>query len=149
MSGPVVDLTGVAVSEVRDFPLVSAITPRVRGGELTGKSKAYSGDVPPAIVIVALGIDYSPLGRTRRAKLQAPLFAARCYGVTRIQASQLANAVVAAVELRGPRVDATGRLVHMSLVEGGGDVVLDPDTRWPFATVTFTLIGAQQAVAVA
>lgn len=143
MSGPVVDLTGVAVTEVRDFPLVAAITPRVRGGELDGD------DVPPAILIVSLGIDYSPLGRTRRAKLQAPLFAAQCYGQTRPQAAQLANAVVAAVELRGPRVDAQGRLVHMSLVEGGGDVVLDPDTRWPFATVTFTFIGAQQAVAVA
>lgn len=143
MSGLVVDLTGVAVREVRDFPLVAAITTRVRGGELA------PDDVPPAIRIVSLGIDYSPLGRTRRAKLQAPLFAAECFGVTRVQASQLANAVVAAVELRGPRVDATGRLVYMSLVEGGGDVVLDPNTRWPFATVTFMYVGAQQAVAVA
>jgi hypothetical protein len=67
--------------------------------------------------------------------------------VTRVQASQLANAVVEAVELRGPRKDASGRLVYLSLVEGGGDVELDPSTKWPFATVTFTFIGAQQAVA--
>lgn len=135
-----VDLTGKAVTEIRDFAAVAAITARVRGGELA------SNDAPPAIVIRDLGIDYSPLGRTRRARLQAPLFAALCFGVTRVQAAQLAGAVVDAVNLRGPRKDASGRLVYLSLVEGGGDVILDPDTRWPFATVTFTLIGAQQAV---
>lgn len=139
----IVDLTGVAVTELRLNAAVAAITSRVRGGELAGD------DVPPAVVVVSLGIDYSPMGRTRSAKLQAPLFAAQCFGGTRPQAAQLANAVAAAMELRRGRIDSGGRLVLLSLVEGGGDVVLDPDTRWPFATVTFSLIGAQQAVAVA
>lgn len=141
MIAPIVDLTGVAVREIRDFPLVSAITTRVRGGELA------SDDTPPAIVIVSLGISYSPLGQTRGARLQAPIFAARCYGANRPQAAQLANAVVAAVELRRARIDAQGRLVHLSLVESGGESELDPTTRWPYATVTFTYIGAQVAVA--
>lgn len=136
-----VDLTGKAVTEIRDYTAVAAITPRVRGGELA------DNDAPPAVVIRAIDIDYSPFGRTRRARLQAPLFAALCYGVTRIQAAQLAGAVVDAVNLRGPRKDAQNRLIYLSLVEGDGEVVLDPDTRWPFATVTFTYIGAAGAVA--
>lgn len=136
----IVDLTGKAVVEIRDFPAVAAITPRVRGGELA------SGDGPPAIVIARLAVDFSPFGATRRMGIQAPLFAANCYGADRRQAAQLADAVVEAINLRGPRRDAQNRLVYLSLVEGGGDVVLDPDTRWPTATVTFSFVGAQQAV---
>jgi hypothetical protein len=136
-----VDLTGKAVTEIRDFAAVAAITPRVRGGELA------DNDAPPAVIVRPLAIDYSPFGQTRRARLQAPLFAALCYGVTRVQAAQLAGAVVDAVNLRGPRKDAQNRLIYLSLVEGDGEVVLDPDTRWPFATVTFTFIGAAGAVA--
>lgn len=137
----IVDLTGKAITEIRDYPAVAAITARVRSGELD------DDDVAPAVVIVSLGIDYSPFGRTRRAKLQAPVFAANCYGLTRPQASQLANAVVEAINLRGPRNDASGRLVFMSLVESSGNVILDPVTTWPFATVIFTLYGVQAAVA--
>lgn len=141
MSGePIVDLTGLAIIEIRDFPAVTAIVgPKVRPefGDQEG---------PPAVIIEALGIDYSPMGRTRRARLQAPAFAAKCYGVTRQQAAQVATAVVAAVELRGPRKSGT-KLVYLSLVESGGNVILDPVTKWPYATVIFTLIGSQLAVA--
>jgi hypothetical protein len=136
----IVDLTGKAVTEIRDFPAVAAITPRVRGGELA------PGDGPPAIVIVRLAVDYNPGGTTRRMRIQAPMFAANCFGADRRQAAQLADAVVEAIDLRGPRRDVQNRLVYLSLVEGGGDVVLDPVTRWPTATVTFSFIGAQQAV---
>lgn len=138
----IVDLTGKAITELLANAGVTAIVGQKVRAELA------SNEGPPAVIVRALGIDYSPMGRTRRARLQAPLFAALCYGVTRVQAAQLANAVVEAMELRGPRRDASGRLVFISLVEGGGDVVLDPDTRWPFGTVTFSLVGAQQAVAV-
>lgn len=137
----IVDFTGKVITELLANAGVTAIVGQKVRGELA------SNDAPPAVVVRALAIDYSPMGQTRRARLQAPTFAALCYGATRVQASQLANAVVEAMELRGPRKDASGRLVHISLVEGGGDVELDPDTRWPFATVTFRLIGAQQAVA--
>lgn len=137
-----VDLTGVAVTNIRDWPSVAAITPRVRGGELA------PNDAPPAVVVALLTISYTPFGPgNRRAGLQAPLFAANCFGLTRQQAAQLANAVVDAVNLRGPRKDAQGRYVALSLVESGGDIALDPVTSWPFATVTFTFIGAAQAVA--
>ncbi len=137
----IVDLTGKAITELLANAGVTAIVGQKVRGELA------SNDAPPAVVVVPLAIGYSPFGQTRRARLQAPMFAALCYGVTRPQASQLANAIVEAMELRGPRKDASGRLVYLSLVEGGGEVELDPNTRWPVATVTFRLIGAQQAVA--
>lgn len=137
----IVDLTGKAITELLAATGVTGIVgQKVRGEFATGES-------PPAVIVEALAIDYSPMGQTRRARLQAPTFAAKCYGVTRVQSSQLANAVVEAIELRGPRQDASGRLVFISLVASGGDVLLDPVTKWPFATVIFSLVGAQRAVA--
>jgi hypothetical protein len=137
----IVDLTGKAITEIAAYPAVSAIAgPRVRPelGDQEG---------PPAVVIEGLTISYAPFGHQLNGPgLQQQLFAAKCIGTTRPQASQLANAVVEAVNQRGPRVDAGGRLVYISLVESGGDVILDPETRWPTATVTFSLVGAQQAV---
>jgi len=137
----IVDLTGKAITELLTNAAVTAIV-----GQKV-RSEFASDEGPPAVVIAQLGISYSPMGQTRRTRIQAPLFAAKCYGVKRVQASQLANAVVEAMELRGPRKDASNRLVYISLVEGGGDVILDPVTKWPFSTVTFTLIGSQRAVA--
>lgn len=139
----IVDLTGMAITEILAFPAVAAIV----GQKVRGEWAANEG--PPGVLIRALAIDYNPGGGTRRLGLQAPMFAALCYGATRIQASQLANAVVEAVNMRGPRKTSTGRLVWQSLVDGGGDVELDPVTKWPFATVAFTYLGAQQAAAVA
>jgi hypothetical protein len=134
------DLTGPTITEVATFPAVSAIASSRVGGEIG------QGWLPPMVIIELLGIDYSPLGRTRRTRLQAPIYAAKCYGSTRIQAAQLGNAVAEAMELRGPRIKASGKVVYLSLVTGAGDVILDPLTHWPFATVTFTVIGHQFAV---
>lgn len=136
------DLTGMAITELLADAGVAAIV----GQKVRGEFAANEG--PPAVIVEALGINYDPGGGSRRLRLQQPMFAAQCYGVTRVQTAQLANAVVEAVELRGPRKDASGRLVWLSLVEGGGDVVLDPFTKWPVATVTFTYLGAQRAAAV-
>ena len=139
----IVDLTGKAITELLANAGVTAIVgQKVRGEWAVGEG-------PPGVLIRQLGTTYNLGPGTRRLGLQVPMLAALCYGVTRPQASQLGNAVVEAVNMRGPRKDASGRLVLASLVEGGGDVELDPDTKWPFATVTFRLIGAQQAVAVA
>ena len=137
----IVDLTGVAITEILAFPAVTAIVgPRVRG-------EFASGEGPPAVIVESLAIDYSPMGRTRRARLQAPIFAAKCYHLTRPGCSQLANAVVESMELRGPRRGTGNRLVYLSLVTSGGDVVLEPVTNRLVATVIFTLVGAQAAVA--
>jgi len=136
----IVDLTGMAIVEIRDFPAVTAIV-----GQKT-RPEFAAGEEPPAVIIRQLGIDYHPTGAFR-ARLQRPMFAALCYGVTRVQAAQVANAVVEAIDLRELRKDASNRLVFASLVEGGGEIELDPVTKWPFATVTFTYLGAQQAIA--
>lgn len=137
----IVDLTGMAITEIRDFPAVTAIV-----GQKT-RPEFGAGEEPPAVIIESLGIDFNPTPRVRRARLQAPLFVAKCYGTTRQQAVQVRNAVVEAVELRGIRVGAGGRLVFISLVEGGGEVEPDPVTKWPHADVTFSYLGAQGAVA--
>jgi hypothetical protein len=137
----IVDLTGKAITELLSFASITGIVgQKVRGEYADGES-------PPAVIVTTLGIDYSPLGNTRRMRIQAPTFAAKCYGTSRVQASQLGNAVAEAMELRRPRKDASNRLVFISLVDSGGNVELDPVTKWPYATVIFRLIGAQQAVA--
>jgi hypothetical protein len=136
----VVDLTGMAITELATNAGIMAIA----GTKVHPEWAA--GEEPPAVIVEQLAIDYSPFGQTRRARLQAPLFAAKTYGATRVQAAQLANAVVEAMELRRPRM-AGGKLVYLSLVDSGGDVVLDPDTKWPYGTVIFRLIGSQRAVA--
>ena len=138
----IVDLTGMAITEIRDFPAVSAIV-----GEKT-RPEWGKAEGPPGVIIEGLAIDFNPVPRVRRARLQAPMYVAKCYGQTKVQAVQVRNAVVEAVELRGPRVDAAGRLVFISLVEGGGEVELEPNTNWPVCTVTFSLLGAQQAITV-
>lgn len=137
----IVDLTGKAISELLADAGVSAIVGQKVRGELG------AGEGPPAVIVRSLDVSYSVGPGTRRLRLQVPVFAALCYGVTRPQASQLANAVVEAIELQGPRRDASGRQVLLSLVEGGGNVELDPTTKWPFATVTFSFVGGQRAVA--
>jgi hypothetical protein len=143
----IVDLTGMVIAELLANTGITAIVGQKVRPEFA------SNEGPPAVIIRQLGISYTPMGQTRRTRIQAPIFAALCYGNPtgaqhgRVQAAQLANAVVEAVELRGPRRDVSGRLVYLSLVESGGDVEVDPSTKWPFATVTFTYVGSQRAVA--
>lgn len=139
----IVDLTGMAIREILAFPAVTAIVGQKVRGEWA------LNETPPGVIVESLGIDYNPGGGTRRLGLQEPTYAAKCYHPTRTGCSQLANAVVEAINLRGPRKDSSGRLIWLSLVDSGGDVVLDPVRKWPFATVHFRLLGAQQAAVVA
>lgn len=136
----IVDLTGMVITEIRDFPAVTALV-----GQQT-RPEFAEGEGPPAVIIESLAINFNPTPRVRRARLQAPMFVAKCYGMTRPQAVQVRNAVVEAVELRGPRIGTGGRFVIRSDVEAGDGVELDPVTKWPHADVTFTYLGAQQAV---
>lgn len=138
----IVDLTGVAIREL----LANTGVTTIAGQKV--RPEFGSNEGPPAVIVEGLTIGYSRGPGTRRLGLQVPMFVAKCYGVTRPQASQLANAVVEAMNMRGPRKDSSNRLVYASLVESGGDPELDPDTKWPHSDVVFTLIGAQQAAAV-
>lgn len=135
----IVDLTGMAITEIRDFPAVTAIV-----GQKT-RPEFAAGEGPPAVIIESLAVDFNPVPRVRRARLQAPIFLAKCYGTNRQQAVQVRNAVVEAVDLRGIR-SSGGKLVFISFVDGADGVELDPVTKWPHADLTFTYLGAQQAV---
>jgi len=135
----IVDLWGMVSNELKaNAGIIAIVGDRIR-------SEWAQNDAAPIVILTQLAITYNRGPGTRRLGIQVPMFAANCYGVTRPQASQLANAVVEAVNMRGPRIDA-GRLVYLSLVEGGGDTEIDPSLKLPFATVTFSYIGSQVAV---
>lgn len=136
------DLTGMVITEIRDNAAVTAIV-----GQKT-RPEWGANEGPPGVIIEGLGIDYDPGGGTRRLRLQAPTFIAKCYGTNRPQARQVANAVVEAVNLRSARKDSSGRLIYLSLVDSGGDMDVDPVTKWPHADVVFSVLGAQLAAAV-
>jgi hypothetical protein len=135
----IVDLTGMAIVEIRDFPAVTAIV-----GQKT-RPEFATGEEPPAVIIEGLGVDYHPIPGASRARLQTELLIAKCYGTDRKQAFQLRNAVAEAIDLRGIRT-SSGKLVFISLAESGADVELDPVTKWPHADLMFTYLGAQAAV---
>jgi hypothetical protein len=137
----IVDLTGVAIREL----LANAGVTAIAGQKV--RPEFASNEAPPAVIVEGLTIGYSLGPGTRNLGIQTPMFVAKCYGANRVQASQLANAVVEAINMRGPRTDSSGRLVYASLVETGGDPDVDPVTGWPHSDVVFRLIGAQKAVA--
>lgn len=137
-----IDPLGFLLTTIRDAPAVAAITPRVRGAQLA------DDDAPPAVVLRRLGVTRSPVGpNSDRVGLQGVTIAALCYGVTFQQAAQLYGAVSDAVHMKGPRRDAGGRLIFLSIDESGGEATLDPDTRWPFETAVINVIAAAQTVA--
>ena len=135
-----IDPLGYIITTVRDFPAVSAITPRVRG-------ELAEDEGPPAVVLRRLGVTRSPLGRTGRTGIQGVVIAALCFGVDSVQAAQLYGAVSDAIHQKRARRDAQGRLIYLSLDQSGGNVSIDPDTHWPFETAVINVIAAAQAVA--
>ena len=143
----IVDLTGVAIREL----LANAGVTAIAGQKV--RPEWASNESPPGVIVEGLTTTYNLGPGTRSLGIQVPLFVAKCYGAPtgaqggRVQASQLANAVVEAMNMRGPRRDTSGRLVYASVVESGGDRGVDPDTKWPHVDVVFRIVGAQQAVA--
>lgn len=136
-----IDPLGFLLTTIRDFPAVAAITTRVRGGELA------SNDVAPAVVLRRLGVTRSPMGNTARAGLEGVTIAALCFGLTYQAAAQLYGAVSDAVHMKGPRKDASGRQIFLSVEESGGEATLDPDTRWITETCVINVIAAAQPIA--
>jgi hypothetical protein len=136
----VIDPLGPTLTSIRDFPAVAAITPRVRGAALKASDK------PPAVVLRRLGDTRNPFGNGSRTGLQRVTLVALCYGLTPQQATDLRGAVSDAVHMRGPRTDAQGRLIYLSIDESGGGATLDPDTRWPFEEAVIDVIAAAQVV---
>lgn len=127
-------LTGKVLIEVRDDPVVSAITSRVRVLE------PAPGDVPPMVIIVKAGSSRTPFGQgSGHLGLLEDVYYARCYGTTRIQAEQLAGAVSDAMHDKGPR---PGRTLLLTLEDGGGGSEVEPDTKYNLEVLTLRAIGA-------
>jgi hypothetical protein len=136
-----IDPLGYLLTTIRGDSAVAAITTRIRGAELA------SDDAPPAVVLRRLGVTRDPFGRSPKAGLQQVTIAALCFGATPAQAAQLYGAVSDAIHMKGPRKDASNRLIYLSIDESGGEATLDPETRWPTETCVINVIAAAQVVA--
>lgn len=138
-----IDPLGVVLTTLLATPAVTAIVGgRVRGAELA------DDDAPPAVVLRRLGVTRRPVGGgSGRAGLQGVTIAALCFGATYVQAAQLVGAVTDALHMKGPRRDAGGRLIYLSVEESIGGATLDPQTRWPSETAVISVIAAAQTVA--
>lgn len=157
------DVTGMVVTEIRDAPAVAAlgVGDRVWAAEIAPPRTWSAGgsrtDPRPCVVVVQLVRSRTPFGPgSGRIGLQRPRYAVRCYGapdakgdgrVARRNSRELAGAVSDVVHQKGPRVDATGRAIHLSVDVGAGSPGVDPDTSWPYETVVISVIAGAQAVA--
>ncbi len=142
-----IDPTGVIVQEVRDNPAVRAIV-----GQYSGVWKVAGGESraqwePPFVVVVRLGTVRRVQFGSHRAGMQTARYAANCFGATQQQAAQLYGAVSDALHVKGPRRDAQGRQLYISLEEVGGQPNTQPGTDWPYETAVFNVIAAAQAAA--
>lgn len=136
---PAQDPTGMLLVELRDYLRANGWADVVvRAGELPG------GDDPaPGLVLLRRA------GGTirRRIGVQDPRWVATCYGPRYMtdgvtpdrdgprKAAELAMAVVAAVQDRGPRTSGT-RALYSTAVLSYGNPGRDPDTGWPLEQVT-------------
>lgn len=143
------DALGKVLIELRDDAGVAAIAGanptsspvRVRGFE------PAPGDVQPAGEYRAFVVLVNEGGiRMRHVPVQRPRIAARCYGRTAPEASQLAAAVSDAIHDKGPRVHANGLGIYRSYHDSGGEQDKDPDTDQPFVTIFIDLFATTQAV---
>ncbi len=134
-----IDPLGKLLTEIRDDPAVAALTTRVRGGEpAPGDSAVPFGRF---VVLVRLGAQ-----REKRAPVQAVRIAVRCYGSTYQDAAALYGAVSDAVHNVGPRIGATGALIHRSFDDIGMGADKDPDTGQPHEDGVIQLFAATQVV---
>ncbi len=142
-----IDPLGVIVTEVRDAAAVRAIVGQYAGVWKVAGGEARQAWEPPFVVIVRLGtVRRAQLG-SHRAGVQTLRLAANCFGVTPQQAAQLYGAVSDVLHVRGPRRDAQGRQLFISLEEIGGQPNEQPGTGWPYETAVFNVIAGAQAAA--
>lgn len=148
-----VDPMGMLLTELRaSSPLVALVSTRISADE-----DPTSDQGKTRVRAVDLG---GPIGRVgdRRPGLQSLIYALRCYGPSKdaqgrpistgpITARQIAGACVDALHQRGPRTDASGRFVIKSSVASIGGLLIDPDTREPYYTVSVEVVAAAQEAA--
>ena len=127
------------LTEIRDFPAVAALTSRIRGGEpAPGDAAKPFGRF---VVLVRLGA-----ARDKRAPVQTVRIGLRCYGATFADAAALYGAVSDAIHNVGPRIGATGVLIHRSFDDSGTGASKDPDTGQPHEDGVIQLFAATQVV---
>jgi hypothetical protein len=135
----VIDPLGKLLTEIRDDPAVAALTSRVRGGEPAPGDSATP--FQRFVVLVRLGAT-----RKKRAPVQEVRIAVRCYGSTYQDAAALYGAVSDAIHNVGPRIGATGVLIHRSFDDIGMGASKDPDTGQPHEDGVIQLFAATQVV---
>lgn len=115
------------LAEIAAAPAVAAIVgDRIRRWEPAPGDARGPGEYVPFVVLVRIG---GSRARGRLPLQQVPT-AARCYGRTDHEATQLAGAVADALDGAGPR----GSIYRTYVPEVGGTVA-DPDTQQPYVEV--------------
>ena len=134
-----IDPLGALLTEIRDDPAVAALTTNVRGGEpAPGDAAVPFGRF---VVLVRLGTQ-----RAKRVPVQEVRIAVRCYGSTYRDAAALYGVVSDAIHNVGPRIGATGVLIHRSFDDIGMGADQDPDTGQPHEDGVLSLFTATQIV---
>lgn len=135
-----IDPLGALLGEIRDDAAVAALTTRIRGGE------PAPGDAATPflrfVVLVRLGT-----ARAKRTPVQEVRIGLRCYGTSFADAAALYGAVSDAIHNVGPRIGATGVLLHRSFDEVGMGAQTDPDTGQPHEDGVISLYAATAVVA--
>ena len=134
-----IDPLGKLLTEIRDDPAVAALGAIVRGGEFAPGDAAVP--FKRVVVLVRLGTT-----RAKRAPVQEVRIGLRCYGSTFGDAAALYGAVSDAIHNVGPRIGATGVLIHRSFDDIGLGATKDPDTGQPHEDGVIQLFAATQVV---
>jgi hypothetical protein len=118
------DPLGRILTEIRDDPIVAAITTRIRGGEPAPGDALGAGSYLPFVVLTRLGG-----ARLKRCPIQEVRLLAKCYATTAPNAAILAGAVSDAIHAKGHRISAAGVAIFGSFDDGGQGATRDPDTQ--------------------
>jgi len=134
-----IDPLDALLAEIGANPDVAALTARIRGGE------PAPGDAATPflrfVVLVRLGTT-----REKRAPVQEVRIGLRCYGTSFADAAALYGTVSDAIHNVGPRIGATGVLIHRSFDDIGNGADTDPDTGQPHEDGVISLFTATQIV---
>jgi hypothetical protein len=148
------DPVGLVVLALRDDEAVSAITPRIAGGDFDPNWP--KPDPRPCVVVVGTGNSRTPFGPgSARLGLQDQMVLVRCYGgggdsnderPAVVSSAQLRGLVTDALHNQGIRRYPNGRRLYHSDNLGGGGPSRDPETRWSHDDATFHLVAPAMAV---
>lgn len=136
------DPFGTVLVLVRDDAAVSAIV---------GSRVSNIAERPPSVRIDMGEATRVPFPGSGSAGVQGVPFNLFCYGLPGdptgpILARQLAGAVSDALHGRGPVYGTGGVYLHRVWAPTIGELLIDPDTKWPYHTVRAIAYAAAQAV---